>query len=199
MASLYTGTKVIELYDNDFDLSKTPLQLKKGSIPGMIKFYAAYCPYCVMKKETYTELANKLNKNRSNYQIYAVNIEDPRALNTVLSLGITGIPAFYEIGKDLSLSRYEEEYNPEKILKRALSKGGKIEQKGGMKKTKTKTKQPHLKISVIREFIKDYPEGVYASEVADIFGVDEETLIEFINSKRNQCGVDPMVMELLNN
>ena len=190
MASLYKGTKVIELYDNDFDLSSPSLKLKKGSrtdSPGMIKFYAAYCPYCVMKKETYTELANKLNKNGSNYKIYAVNIKDPRAVNTVLSLGISGIPAFYEVGKDLSLTRYEGEYNPDEILKRALSKGGKVQQSGGMRKT---NKKPQLKMSVIREFIKEFP-GVYATEVADTFGVSEETLREFINSKRDQYGVDP--------
>ncbi len=48
---------------------------------------------------------------------------------------------------------------------------------------------PKLNIDVIRELVDEFPDGVYASEVADIFGVTEKKLLNFM-SKIDESDID---------
>lgn len=117
MPGLYEGTDVIELTDDNFDFSGPETVLKGG--PGLVMAYAAYCPYCISKKETYTELAKQLN-SKPGYQAYAVHTMDPRTNKVGRALNIRTIPTFFEADKNGKLTSYPgENFGLEQILERA--------------------------------------------------------------------------------
>lgn len=132
MSSLFEGTSVIELNSKGFSKNGNKSVLKKMG-PGIIMFYAAYCPYCQMKRDTYIELAKRLNGN--GFKIYSVNIKDPKSKEITMSQGVSTIPAFYKVLDDGSLELWNENYSPEAIMKLANDqKGGAC----GKKKKNTK-------------------------------------------------------------
>ena len=117
MDSLYNGTNVIELTDDDFDLSGPEVNLKGG--PGLIMAYSAQCPHCINKKDTYTELSNRLNNN-GGYQIYAIHTLNPETNKVCKALNVMFIPAFFEVDKNGRLSPYDgQNFSLKQVLDRS--------------------------------------------------------------------------------
>lgn len=116
MNSLYRGTSVIELGDTDFNLRNNTLRNNKGC--GMIMFYAPWCPHCQNKRDTYVGLADRLNRNGSDYMIYSVNVTDNGSQRISEKNNVTTIPRLIEADNG-RLIDYDGDYSPDDILKNA--------------------------------------------------------------------------------
>lgn len=113
--SLFESTDVIELSDKDFG---TGGRLKKGG-PGIIMFYASYCPHCQSKQQSYMALGKQLNKKNGGYKVYSVSTTDPNSIEIVKKMQIAGVPTFMEADKLGKLSLLEGPYDPDMIRERA--------------------------------------------------------------------------------
>jgi len=109
MDSLFFGTDVIELNDNDFDLSQKKHPKLKMPDPGLIMFYSARCPHCIVKKDPYQKLGSMFNREPG-FQIYSVHVVDPESQKISRDLSITSIPTFYEADKRGELIEAPEKY-----------------------------------------------------------------------------------------
>lgn len=117
MAGLYNNTDVIELTDEDFDLSGNEPVLKGG--PGLVMAYSAHCPHCISKRETYTDLARRLN-NKGGYQMYAIHTANPKTNGVGRGLNVEFVPTFFEADQSGRMTSYApENFGLEQILDRA--------------------------------------------------------------------------------
>jgi thiol-disulfide isomerase/thioredoxin len=119
MQSLYTNSDVAELTDQDFLIHGNKAKLKKkGNC--IVKYYSPFCPHCVNKVESYSDLAREFSGH-----VYAVNTTDPETKKICTTLQIQGVPTFY-ISVDGDLEKLETGFDIPKI-RQHLSKS----QKGG--------------------------------------------------------------------
>ena len=128
--SLFKRTDVIELTDDDFDLSNPAKPLLKLWQPGLIMFYSAGCPHCIDKKEAYTKLGKALNRYPG-YQIYAVPTMDPNTNKISRALSVFFIPAFFEadhLGQINKLENPDFQFDYKNAMNRAKLKNREYEE-----------------------------------------------------------------------
>lgn len=121
---MFQGTNVIQLYDQDFQLtSLQPLVKNKlfNGKCGYIMFYSPWCHHCQSKKDFWSYLAKQFNQNpdfrAENFCIAAVNVQDSRAQKIVERLNINTIPRFYHVMPHGQLIEYQNnDLSPRSLL-----------------------------------------------------------------------------------
>ena len=99
MSGLYrNNTDVIILTDSDFDNNGKVKKPELQNRFGLIKFYATWCPHCKNKVNDIEFLAEGLEKEKTNFYIGVVNIDNEK--NIKQKMGVQGIPSFFFVNKN---------------------------------------------------------------------------------------------------
>jgi len=137
MNDKFKNTKVKELSDKDYDISKS-IKIKNNKNQGIVVFYYYWCGYCEMVKPELLKLAEK--KNISVYAIHGDNAYNKKAFEF---LAVQGVPHLRYVTKSGIISKqYTGQRKMEDLLKYIKTSSA---QKGG-KKIKKSTKKPAKKI-----------------------------------------------------
>lgn len=117
----YTGSNVKRMTRRDFKTrsnGQTYINTKKFSgKPGLVKFYAPWCPHCQVMVPTMKKLAKTLKPYSVN--IGAVNCDNVRAKNDQLAgeVGVDGFPSLYVVKKSGRLVPYEGGRDAKSIMR----------------------------------------------------------------------------------
>ena len=160
--SMFTGSDVIELTDDDFDFNDgTEQPTLKMDNPGMIMFFSSMCPHCISKRDDYMALAKKLN-TKDGYQIYSVHTMDPATGKIGRTMKGEFIPTFYEADGNGKLVPYDENFSQEGIMGRAnlhqkTSKNTKLQQFA--RKSERGIILPSVSVSAYPSHLQKGPKG----------------------------------------
>lgn len=140
LISTYLITKVkMALYDASIELTPANFDLaaKKyknmNNKPGLIMFYAHWCPHCTTMVDTWKQL----NKSQPNHTVRAIDCALDANAAVGKALGISGYPTIKKVDASGKLSDYEGARDLNS-LKMALNSGG---QRGGARR-RTPRKSP---------------------------------------------------------
>jgi thiol-disulfide isomerase/thioredoxin len=124
---MFNGTKVIELTDKNFDLSGAVPRLTNVSKgfskgPGKMMVYSSSCPYCLAKREMYSDLAERMNggKTQPVYIILAINSREPEASGVISKLDFSGVPSYFNISNEGEVKNSEDPFNESNVLSKIL-------------------------------------------------------------------------------
>ena len=99
MNDKFKNTKVKELTDKDYDISKS-IKIKNNKNPGIVVFYYYWCGYCQIIAPELLELAKKNNVN-----VYAIHGDNEYNKKAFEFLGIEGVPHLRYVTKSGIISK----------------------------------------------------------------------------------------------
>lgn len=106
--SLYEGTNVVSITDDDLILSKEPRirsSLWQPGDQGYLMCFAGWCPHCQSKVPMWTKLADEHNTNpATNFIIMSTDIEK-EGPGLASEAEISGIPTLFYVHQDGSMER----------------------------------------------------------------------------------------------
>ena len=135
MNDKFKNTKVKELNDKDYDISKS-IKIKNNKNPGIVVFYYYWCGYCEMIKPELLKLAEKNNVN-----VYAIHGDNAYNKKAFEFLAVQGVPHLRYVTKSGLISKqYTGERKMEDLLK--YIKTSSVQKGGAKKPAKKTTKKP---------------------------------------------------------